>query len=145
MGKCLHWLCGQLSLLVPVITIFPRSKFLSLCYFAMKFVKANRIATDGCNIFAASHLGLFCLHMSHKKGAVFIWNMPGSKKNSRRVGGGASDPNPGWVKPQTGGGVPQSLKLQKDIFWKIEVVPDPTTSGSVHVNKKSHTKKNPVS
>ena len=32
------------------------------------FVLANRIASDGTPHFAASHLGLFCLPMSHKKG-----------------------------------------------------------------------------
>ena len=39
----------------------------------MKFMKANRIAPDGTPRFAASHLGLFCLPMSHKKDARFIW------------------------------------------------------------------------
>ena len=33
----------------------------------MKFMQANRIAPDGTAPFAASHLGLFCLHMSNKK------------------------------------------------------------------------------
>ena len=39
----------------------------------MKIMSANRIAPDGTPRFAASHLGLFCLPMSHKKGARFIW------------------------------------------------------------------------
>ena len=39
----------------------------------MKFVSANRITTDGTPRFAASHLGLFCLPMSHKKDAGLIW------------------------------------------------------------------------
>ena len=39
----------------------------------MKFMKANRIAPDGTPRFTASHLGLFCLPMSHKKDARFIW------------------------------------------------------------------------
>ena len=34
---------------------------------------ANRIAPDEPPRFAASHLGLFCLPMSHKKDAKLIW------------------------------------------------------------------------
>ena len=39
----------------------------------MKFMKENRIAPDGTSHFAASHLGLFCLPVSHKKDARLIW------------------------------------------------------------------------
>ena len=35
----------------------------------MKFLCANRIAPDGTPHSAASHLGLYCLHMPHKKDA----------------------------------------------------------------------------
>ena len=35
--------------------------------------RLNRIAPDGTPRFAASHLGLFCLLMSHKKDARLIW------------------------------------------------------------------------
>ena len=42
--------------------------------FFMKLLKANRIAPDGMPCFGASHLGLFCLHISHKKDARLIWN-----------------------------------------------------------------------
>ena len=35
----------------------------------MKFLQANRIAPDGTPRYAASHLGLFCLPMSHKRDA----------------------------------------------------------------------------
>ena len=35
-------------------------------------MSANRIALDGTPRFAASHLGLFCLPMSHKKDARLI-------------------------------------------------------------------------
>ena len=35
----------------------------------MEIVSANRIAPDGTSRFAASHLGLFCLPMPHKKNA----------------------------------------------------------------------------
>ena len=35
--------------------------------FSMNVLQANRIAPDGTPRFAASHLGLFCLPMSHKK------------------------------------------------------------------------------
>ena len=43
-----------------------------LFHFSMKVRKANRIAPDGTPRFAASHLGLFCLPMSHKKDARLI-------------------------------------------------------------------------
>ena len=39
----------------------------------MKFLSANKIAPDGTPRFAVSHLGLFCLPMSHKKDARLIW------------------------------------------------------------------------
>ena len=39
----------------------------------MKIMSANRIAPDGTPCFAASHLGPFCLPMSHKKDARLIW------------------------------------------------------------------------
>ena len=42
-------------------------------HFSMKIKKANRIAPDGTSRFAASHLGLLCLSMSHKKDARLIW------------------------------------------------------------------------
>ena len=41
--------------------------FKFLLKFSMKFLKANRIAPDGTPRFAASHLGLCCLPMSHKR------------------------------------------------------------------------------
>ena len=47
-----------------------RSNFSFLFHFSMKFVKANRIAPDGTPL---SHLGLFCLPMSHKKDARLVW------------------------------------------------------------------------
>ena len=37
--------------------------------FLMKIMLVNRIARDGAPRFAASHLGSFCLPMSHKKDA----------------------------------------------------------------------------
>ena len=45
------------------------SNFSFLFYVLMKIVYANRIAPGGTPLFAASHLGLFCLCMSHKKDA----------------------------------------------------------------------------
>ena len=36
---------------------------------SMKFLCANRIAPDGTSRSAASHLGLYCLSMSHKRNA----------------------------------------------------------------------------
>ena len=35
--------------------------------------ESKQIAPDGTPRFAASHLGIFCLPMSHKKGARLIW------------------------------------------------------------------------
>ena len=46
-----------------------RSIFSFLFHFSMKIMSANRIAPDGTPRSAASHLGLFCLPMSHKKDA----------------------------------------------------------------------------
>ena len=43
-----------------------RSDLRSLSCFSMKFLPANRIAPDGTPHSAASHLGLFCLPLSHK-------------------------------------------------------------------------------
>ena len=43
--------------------------FFFLSHFSMKFLCANRIAPDGTPRSAASHLGLFCLLMSHKRRA----------------------------------------------------------------------------
>ena len=40
--------------------------------FSMKFLCENRIAPDGMLRSAASHLGLYCLPMSHKKDARLI-------------------------------------------------------------------------
>ena len=45
------------------------SDFYCLSHFSMKFLGANRIAPDGTPRSAASHLGLRCLPMSHKKDA----------------------------------------------------------------------------
>ena len=36
-------------------------------------MEANRIAQDGTTHFAASHLGLFCLYMFHKKDTMILW------------------------------------------------------------------------
>ena len=38
----------------------------------MKFLSANRIAQDGTPCFAASHPGLLCLPLSHKRDARLI-------------------------------------------------------------------------
>ena len=48
-----------------------RSDFYFLSHFLMKFLCANRIAPDGTPRSAASHLGLCCLPMCHKKDARF--------------------------------------------------------------------------
>ena len=46
-----------------------RSDFQFLNKFLMKILLANRTAPDGTPRYAASHLGLFCLPMSHKRDA----------------------------------------------------------------------------
>ena len=43
--------------------------FISISFFDENHVKANRIAPDG----TPSHLGRFCLPVSHKKDARLIW------------------------------------------------------------------------
>ena len=47
--------------------------FSFLFHFSIKCMSSNRIAPDGTLRFAASHLGLFCLPMSHKKDVRLIW------------------------------------------------------------------------
>ena len=49
------------------------SIFSFLFHFSMKVKIANRIASGGTPLFAASHLGLFCLPMSHRKDDRLIW------------------------------------------------------------------------
>ena len=55
-----------------------RINFSFLFHFLMKIMSANRIAPGGMPHFAASHLRLFCLPMSHKnkKDARLIWVKP---------------------------------------------------------------------
>ena len=51
-----------------------RSIFVSFIFhFSIQFLQANRISPDGTPRFAASHLGLFCLPMSHKMDDRLIW------------------------------------------------------------------------
>ena len=52
-----------------------RSNFSFLFQFSMKFMLANRIASDGTPCFATSHLGLFCLPMSHKRDARYSYGL----------------------------------------------------------------------
>ena len=49
-----------------------RSNFYFLSHFSMKFLCANRIAPVGTPRSVASHLGLYCLPMSHKRDARLI-------------------------------------------------------------------------
>ena len=49
-----------------------RSNFSFLFHFSLKVKIENTIAQDGIPRFAASHLGLFYLPMSHKKDARLI-------------------------------------------------------------------------
>ena len=46
--------------------------FYLLSHFSMIFLCANRIAPDGTPQNAASHMGLFCLPLSHKRDARLI-------------------------------------------------------------------------
>ena len=46
--------------------------FKNLFHFSTKFLLANSIAPDGTPRSAASHMGLYCLPMSHKKEASLI-------------------------------------------------------------------------
>ena len=48
-----------------------RSIFFILFNFSMKIIAANRKAPDGTPRFAASHLGLFCLPISHKTPGLY--------------------------------------------------------------------------
>ena len=60
-----HYHLGESSLIFRGF----RCDFRILLYFLMKFPQANRIAPDGTPRSAASHLGLFCLPMSHIRDA----------------------------------------------------------------------------
>ena len=60
-----HYHLGESTLIFRGV----RSDFEFLFYFLKKFLYANRIAPDVTPRSAASHLGLFCLPMSHKRDA----------------------------------------------------------------------------
>ena len=51
----------------------------------MKFMSANRIAPDGTPRLAASHLGLFCLAISHIEVTRLIWVKYISKVKNRQI------------------------------------------------------------
>ena len=59
-----HYQLGE-STFIGVLGV----SLISLSHLSMKFPYANRIAPDGTPRSAASHLGLFCLPMSHKTNA----------------------------------------------------------------------------
>ena len=64
-GFCHHCQLGESTVIIRGV----KSDFYLFFYiyhFSMKILNANRIAPDGTPRFAASHLGLFCLPMSHK-------------------------------------------------------------------------------
>ena len=50
-----------------------RSNVSFLFHFSMKIILVDRKALDGTPRFAASHLGLFCKPLSHKKDARLVW------------------------------------------------------------------------
>ena len=66
---------------IPIIWIGPISFFglknylFILFQFSMKFMTANRKSPDGTPRSAASHTGLFCLHLSNKKDARLIYKL----------------------------------------------------------------------
>ena len=66
---------GFPSLSIESIFIFRdiKSNFSFLFHFSMKIILATRICLDRTPRFAASHLGLFYLPMSHEKDARLIW------------------------------------------------------------------------
>ena len=57
----------------PLSFLGASGNFSFLYHFSKKIVSANRIVPDGRPRFAASHLGLFCLPVSHKKDARLKW------------------------------------------------------------------------
>ena len=59
-------------------------------HFPMKIMAANTIAPDGTPRFVASHLGLFCLPMSHKKFRLFVFVLLNVPVNSFSVMSGRS-------------------------------------------------------
>ena len=64
-GLSHHYHLGESTLIFRGNT----SDFEFLTHCSMKFLYANRLVPDGTPRFAASHLGLFCLPMSHKRDA----------------------------------------------------------------------------
>ena len=67
-GFACHYHLGESTLIFRCI----RSDITKLTHFLMSFLYANRIAPDGTPRSAASHLGLFCLPMSHKRVSVCL-------------------------------------------------------------------------
>ena len=62
-GLAHHYYLGESTVILRAI----RCDFEFLFYFSMSFLEENRIAPDGMPHSAASHMGLFCFSMSHKK------------------------------------------------------------------------------
>ena len=62
-GLAHHYHLGEPNFIIRGL----RSDFEFLFHFSIKFLQANRIAPDWMPRSAASHLGLYCLPMSHKK------------------------------------------------------------------------------
>ena len=60
-----HYQLDEFTFILVVLGVI----FIFLSDFSMKFLCANRIASDGTPRSAASHLGLFCLPVSHKRDA----------------------------------------------------------------------------
>ena len=88
----------------------------------MKFVSANRIAPDGTPRFAASHLGLFCLPMSHKKDARLIWAYYSSVRTMNHHG---KQINQVYRMKQRRG-------LDRNNMWRQVEIPDVSDNTSNH-------------
>ena len=63
-GFSIHFRLGEITFIFELLGVI-----FFLSHFSMKFPCANRIAPDGTPRSAASHLGLCCLPLSHRKDA----------------------------------------------------------------------------
>ena len=57
----------------PIFILGASGVIFILFRFLRNFLVSKQISSDGAPRFAASHLGLFCLSMSHKKDPRLIW------------------------------------------------------------------------
>ena len=62
-----HYQLGESTFILGALGVIFFFFFFFLSHFSRKLLLANRKAPDGTPRSAASHLGLFCLPMSHKR------------------------------------------------------------------------------